>query len=46
MATVYKIELTSHWINYNEKELANKIVDLLHKDSCNNEFSIDVTKNN
>ena len=32
MATVYKIELTSHWINYNEKELAKKIKELLKAD--------------
>jgi len=31
MATVYKIKLTSHWINYNEKELAKKIKELERK---------------
>jgi len=44
MATVYKIELTSHWINYTEKELAKKIKDLLKADEKKNEYSIEVKK--
>ena len=44
MATVYKIKLTSHWINYNEKELAKKIKKLLKADEKKNEWSIDVER--
>ena len=44
MATIYKIELTSHWINYNEKELAKKIKELLKADEKKNEWSIEVER--
>ena len=44
MATVYKIKLTSHWINYTEMELANKIKDLLEADEKKNEYSIEVER--
>ncbi len=44
MATVYKIELTSHWINYSEKELENKLKELLKADEKKNEYSIKVKK--
>jgi hypothetical protein len=44
MATVYKIELTSHWINYTEKELTDKIKKLLKEDEKKNEYSIEVKR--
>ena len=44
MATVYKIELISHWINYTEKELAEKIKKLLRDDEKKNEYSIIVKR--
>jgi|TARA_R110000744_G_scaffold360964_1_gene468593 hypothetical protein len=44
MATVYKIELTSHWINYTKKELADKIKKLLKEDEMKNEYSIEVKR--
>ena len=44
MATVYKIELVSHWINYNEKELAEKIKGLLEADEKKNEWSVEVKR--
>jgi hypothetical protein len=44
MATVYKIQLTSHCINYNEKELAKKIKELLKADEKKNEWSIEVER--
>ena len=44
MATVYKIELTSHWINYTEKGLADKIKKLLKEDEIKNEYSIEVKR--
>ena len=44
MATVYKIELTSHWINYTEKELADKIKKLLKEDENKNVYSREVKR--
>ncbi|MFT6125837.1 MAG: hypothetical protein ACJAVA_000279 [Flavobacteriaceae bacterium] len=45
MATTYKIKLTSHWINYTEKELGDKIKRLLKEDEKKNEYSIEVKRN-
>lgn len=44
MATVYNIKLTSHWINYSEKELEDKIKKLLKEDEKKNEFSVEVIR--
>ena len=46
MATVYEIELTSHWINYSPEELAKKIKELLQADQKKNEYSIEVKRKN
>jgi hypothetical protein len=44
MATIYNIKLTSHWINYTEKELAEKIKKLLKADERRNEYTIEVER--
>lgn len=42
MATVYKVELTSHWVNYTEEQLKNKIEELFKLDEENlNEVTVD-----
>lgn len=43
MATVYEVEITSHWINYSADELKDKIDKLLN-DDYGNEYSVDVEK--
>jgi|TARA_R110000822_G_C14875369_1_gene445810 hypothetical protein len=40
MATVYKIELTSYWINYNEKRLEKIIKEALEKASISNQIEV------
>ena len=42
MSTIYKIELVSHWINYNPKDLEEKIKEVL-KDK-KNEIEIKVIR--
>lgn len=44
MATVYKVEIVSHWINYSEKELEKMLNDAIKKqiESTGNEFTISV----
>lgn len=44
MATVYKVEIVSHWVNYSEKELSEKIKGLLKSDDKKNLFSINVER--
>lgn len=31
MTTVYKVEVTSHWINYSEKELEKILIEAVRK---------------
>lgn len=44
MATVYKVGIVSHWINYSEKELEKILNDAIKKqiESTGNEFTITV----
>lgn len=44
MATVYKLEIVSHWVNYSEKRLSEKIKKLLESDDRKNEVSVNVKK--
>ena len=41
MATVYKIEVVSHWVNYNPEDLKQKIEAAL-KDEGGNEVTVTV----
>lgn len=48
MATVIKIQLTSHWINYNEEDLKKIIENAIKKDNQlkkhQNEITIEVVE--
>lgn len=43
MATVYKVEITSHWVNYQEKEL-KKMLEKALKDEGGNEITVEVKR--
>ena len=42
MATIYKVEIVSHWINYSEEVLKRRILEGIDVDS--NEFDVKVTR--
>ena len=44
MATVYKIELASHWVNYSEKKLKEILEKALIEDNLSNVVSIEVER--
>ncbi len=41
MATVYNVEITSHWVNYTPKQLKEKIEKVLAEEE-RNEYSVEV----
>jgi hypothetical protein len=43
MATVYKVELVSHWVNYNPEDLRIKLEKLLLDEGAN-EISVTVER--
>lgn len=43
MATVYKVEVVSHWINYTEEELKKILEKALHNEGCN-EITVEVER--
>lgn len=46
MSTVYNIQVVSHWVNYSEDELLNKLKEAVKKleSESNNEITIEVKK--
>jgi hypothetical protein len=43
VATVYKVEIVSHWVNYSPEDIEKKLTELLKEDG--NEYSVRVNKN-
>jgi len=44
MATVYKIQVVSHWIDLPEKEIKKRIQKVLKKNSEKNEITVNVIR--
>ena len=42
MATIYKVEIVSHWINYSEEVLKKRILEGIDADG--NEFDVEVIR--
>lgn len=42
MATVYKVEIVSHWISYTEEDLKKRILEGIDADG--NEFGVEVER--
>ena len=44
MATVYKIELVSHWVNYSEEEIKKMVMQAIEKVEKENTIQVTVEK--